>query len=137
MLSRVAQRVYWLGRYMERVENTARIINVNSNLLFDLPHGTSIGWRTLIEVFDNEEKFLEKHSTFDERSVMRYLLADNTSPCSLLHSLQIARGNARTTREILPAEAWEHVNDLHLYLKDNLADGLGRKNRFYLLQNGP
>jgi len=135
MLSRVAQRVYWLGRYIERVENIARIINVNSNLLFDLPHGTRLGWRTLIEVFDNEENFLEKHNDFDERSVMRYLLADKYSPCSLNYSLQQARENARTTREILPSEAWEHVNDLHLFLKDNLADGLARKNRFYLLQN--
>ena len=134
MLARVAERVYWFGRYMERVENIARIINVNSNLLFDLPTGTSIGWKTLMEIVGSEQDFLNKYSNYDERSVMRHLIADQSNPSSLVSSLKQARENARTTREILPTETWERVNKLHLFVIDTIADGLARKNRFYMLQ---
>jgi uncharacterized alpha-E superfamily protein len=50
MLSRVAERIYWLGRYMERSENIARLVNVNSNLLLDLPAGVRVGWGSLIDI---------------------------------------------------------------------------------------
>lgn len=134
MLARVAERVYWFGRYMERVENIARIINVNSNLLFDLPAGTNIGWKILIEIVGSEQEFLQKYSNYDERSVMRHLISDPANPNSLVSSLNQARENARTTREILPTEAWERVNKLHLFVKESIADSLARKNRFFMLQ---
>lgn len=134
MLSRVAQRLYWFGRYVERVENTARIINVNSNLLFDLPSGARIGWQSLVDITGSNENFLENHSNYDERSVMHHLIADPTNPSSIVSCLVAARENVRTTREILPTEIWECTNDLYLSVKDSVADGLGRKKRFILLQ---
>lgn len=134
MLSRVAQRLYWFGRYMERVENTARIINVNSNLLFDLPSGTRIGWKSLVDITGSNENFLENHSNYDERSVMHHLMADPTNPSSIISCLQSARENVRTTREILPSEVWECLNNLYLSVKEGINDGMGRKNRFAILQ---
>ncbi len=135
MLSRVAQRVYWFGRYMERAENIARIINVNSNLLFDLPKGTRISWYTLVEILGSQSDYSDRHTVADERSVMKYLIADQTNNSSLITTLKLARENVRTTREILPANAWEHINDLYLLLENGVAEGVSRKNRYSFLQD--
>ena len=134
MLSRVAYRLYWLARYIERAENTARIINVNSNLLFDLPRGTRISWKTLVEIFGAEALYSSRHSHFDERSIMRFLIIDDAYPSSIINCLSMARENARTTKEILPTEAWEKINELYLVAKEDLNSGLARKNRYDLLQ---
>ena len=50
MLSRVAERTYWFGRYMERIENTARLMTVNAQLLLDLPRGVRLGWESLVDI---------------------------------------------------------------------------------------
>ncbi len=119
---------------MERAENTARMVNVNSNLLFDLPRGTKISWSTLVDTIGSNAAFSEHYSNFEERSVIKFLLSDSTSPSSIFSSLRHARENARTTREILPSEAWECINELYLYVKDEAATNLARKDRYYLLQ---
>lgn len=134
MLSRVAHRLYWLARYIERTENTARTINVYSNLLFDLPTGTKISWKTLIDITGSESMYLENYSSFDERSVMKFLISDTKNPSSILSCLQLARENARTAREILPAESWEKLNELHLVAIEDINKGLGRKQRYESLQ---
>ncbi len=134
MLSRVAERVYWLGRYMERCENTARLVNVNSNLLLDLPRGVRVGWGSLIDISGTEEYFNQETDKADERAVMRFLLIDRSNPASLLNSLNWARENARITREIIPSEAWELVNDLYLDLKENANRLLVRRDRNRLLR---
>lgn len=135
MLSRVAQRVYWIGRYIERSENVARFVNVNSNLLFDLPSGTRLGWEILIEILGSQEDYKARYKHADERSVMKYLLSDRSNPSSLVSTVYSVRENMRTTREILPADAWEQINDLYYSIKNGIADGLGRKKRYNLLQD--
>ncbi len=134
MLSRVAQRVYWIGRYIERAENIARFVNVNSNLLFDLPPGTRLGWHIIIDILGSEHDYHVKHNTADERNVMKYLLSDRSNPSSLMSTVHMVRENMRTTREILPADAWEQINNLYYNIKNGIAEGLGRKKRFTLLQ---
>lgn len=134
MLARVAERIYWLGRYMERSENTARIVSVYSNLLLDLPKGTRIGWKTLIDIVGGNEHFKEKFQHADERSIIRFLLADTDNPVSILSALSMARENARTTREIIPSEAWEQINNLYLYTKESVTKGIARNERYRLLQ---
>ncbi|MGH6636847.1 MAG: alpha-E domain-containing protein [Gammaproteobacteria bacterium] len=129
MLSRVAERVYWLGRYIERAENTARLVNVHTHLLLDLPRTTQVAWRALIEIIGMVETFNERFQHGDERNVVKFLLADQANPFSVLSSLAMARENARTAREILPSEVWEAVNDLYLYAKDNAASGIMRSGR--------
>ena len=135
MLSKVAYRLYWLARYIERAENTARFINVNSNLLFDLPVGTKIGWKTLIDITGSEELFQQLYTKFDERSIMKFLISDKRNPSSIISSLGQARENARTTREILPTESWEKINELYYSTIEEISKGTGRKIRFTLLQN--
>lgn len=63
MLSRVAQNIYWMSRYLERAEDTARIINVNTNLLLDLPRNTTFGWLPLIYIVSAQEQFSKKIRT--------------------------------------------------------------------------
>lgn len=135
MLSRVAQRVYWFGRYMERAENIARLINVNSNLLFDLPVGAKISWGTLVEILGSHEDYSKSHTVIDERSVMKYLISDESNDSSLIATLKLARENVRTSREILPSNTWEHINKLYILVENGVSEGISRKNRYSFLQD--
>ncbi|MBU2885028.1 alpha-E domain-containing protein [Gilvimarinus agarilyticus] len=134
MLSRVAERVYWMGRYMERCENVARLVDVNTKLLLDLPRGVSVGWGTLIDISGGSDFYRRDLDSADERAVMRFLLADQNNPSSLISSITCARENARITREIMPSEVYTLVNDLYLYLKERLPKGIARGERQALLE---
>jgi uncharacterized alpha-E superfamily protein len=120
MLSRVAERVYWMARYLERVENTARLINVHHALLLDLPSEANIGWGPLLDILGCREAFDSSAANSDSDSVQGFIAADMANPSSLLSSLQQARENARTTRELVPTEGWRAVNQLHLYAREKL-----------------
>lgn len=133
MLSRVAERIYWLGRYMERGENTARLVNVNSNLLLDLPSGVRVGWGSLIDISGTGEYFKRDTELADEKTVVNFMLADKNNPASLMNSLSFARENARITREIMPMEAWELVNDLYHYIRDSADKITSRRDRGIIL----
>ena len=136
MLARVAENMYWMSRYVERAENMARLVNVNANLLLDLPRGIAPGWRPLITIVGADEAFEAKYGDADdENRVMRFLLADPENPQSIISSLRWARENARTFRDVVPREAWQEINALHLYAKDNLASGLTKRGRFDFLAN--
>ncbi len=134
MLARVAERIYWLGRYMERCENTARLVNVNSNLLLDLPSGVRVGWGSLIEISGTEDYFYRGDVlSADEKTVVYFLLADKNNPASLINSLCSARENSRITREIVPMEAWEIINDLYHFIRDRAEKVGSRRDRNLIL----
>ncbi|EMR12276.1 hypothetical protein MPL1_11193 [Methylophaga lonarensis MPL] len=133
MLSRVAERVYWLARYLERVENTARLINVHTNLLMDLPADVEVGWFTLVTIFDGELFFHASYDEINENNVMHFLLADENNAISLINSLSALRENARTSLDILPEETWEQVNELYLLVKSELSAISNRRRRQKLL----
>ena len=132
MLSRVAERMYWFGRYVERAENTARLINANTSLVMDLPRMKHI-WGSLISITGYEVPFAHRFSVNDERNVIKFLLEDPA--CSIRSSVMMARENARTSREMMPNEAWEKVNELHLYLAKNIEKGLKRDGRHAFIQD--
>lgn len=129
MLSRVAERMYWFGRYIERTENTARLVNVNANLLLDMPVVVKHVWDSLINITGNADNFFEKYEKAEERNVIRYLLADESNFGSLVCSIRMMRENIRTTREIMPSEVWEHINGFYLYARSDVQKALGRKGR--------
>jgi len=135
MLSRVAERIYWMARYIERAENTARMINVNTNLLLDLPKKVTLGWQPLIEITGSKKSYDDLYAETNERNVVKFLIADTKYPGSLIISLSAARENARTIRDIIPREAWEKVNDLYLKTKNHLPQALARRNRYEFLNN--
>jgi uncharacterized alpha-E superfamily protein len=133
MLSRVAERVFWLARYIERVENTARMVLVHSNLMYDLPKKIDMCWYRLIELTSSEELFAKLYDNKIEKSVMQMLLVEPNNPASLMSSLKSARENIRTTRDILPKETWNQINQLHLLLRSRESDVQTRSKRNALM----
>ncbi len=133
MLSRVAERVYWQARYLERIENTARLLDVFSTLLMDLPKGTKLGWHSLVHITGTHEIFDATGRQPIERNVMKFLLSEDNG-ISIINMLAAARENARTTREIMPTEAFEQINELYFYAKENLAQGVSRGPRHQLFE---
>ena len=131
MLSRVAERMYWMGRYIERAENTTRLISVNTNLVMDMPRGNHI-WPSLIKIAGAEEGFKQRFTKVDERNVIKFLLDDEFN--SVAAFIRMARENARTTREILPNEAWVLINELSLFIKNKKNQGIKRDGRHKFLQ---
>ena len=134
MLARVVENVYWLSRYLERAENTARIIGVNTNLLLDLPGGIAPGWLPLVDISGNRAEFDAKGTKGEERDVVNFLIADKQNPGSICSSLTAARENARTLREILPTEAWELLNEFFAAFTKDLATGTTKRTRFEFLK---
>lgn len=133
MLSRVARRIYWMARYIERAENTARLVNTYHFLLLDLPRGTQVGWDALPLITGGYSLFEERYQRHDERNTVKFLLADNTNPGALINSISYARENCRTSREVLPGQAWEQINELQLYANAHVSDALPRRGRFDFL----
>lgn len=133
MLSRVAERLYWTARYLERAENTARLVRVFSYMMLDLPSGVGIHWRQLIDISGAPEQYDKKYRTSGERNVIKFMLLDSENPGSLFSSLSAARENVRTTRDLVPSEGWEHVNELFLFAKKKLAGKTLAKDRYEFL----
>lgn len=135
MLARVAETLFWMSRYLERAENMARLINVNANLLLDIPKKTTVGWEPLIDITGTRETYLESNENFEERSVLKYLMSDTSSPVSIVNLLACARENARTIRDVIPREAWEQINALNYFAKDQVSSGLSKRGRFSYLKD--
>ncbi|KAA1294533.1 MAG: alpha-E domain-containing protein [SAR202 cluster bacterium] len=126
MLSRDAEHFYWLSRYVERAENTARILNVNVELMLDFPGDKSSMWKPLIEITGMEKVFIEKYQEFDEINSVKFLSDDKENPNSILSSLIMAQYNARPIRNNLPRSSAEQLN---LILKDFINDMASTKSR--------
>ena len=133
MLSRVAERVYWFGRYLERVESMARLIQVYTGLLFDLPRDTGISWHNLVIASGSHAEYNRRFTVQDEKRVVKFLLEDLSNPSSLASSLRMVRENIRTTRDMLPPESWELVNEFQIFVNENMAQGLSRRYRHEFL----
>ncbi|TVP90619.1 MAG: alpha-E domain-containing protein [Pseudomonadaceae bacterium] len=129
MLSRVAENIYWLARYLERAEDTARLLGVTSNLLLDLPRSTKLGWEEIIAITGNDALFDEHYETRDEASVLNFMCGDTRYSGSILSSLAAARENLRTTRDVIPREIWEEVNQLYLSVKEQVENGITPRRR--------
>ena len=134
LLSRVAENLYWAGRYLERAEDTARIVREHTNLLIDLPLRAPVTWEPLLAVVGERSDFDERYQRADEASILKYLIGDPDHPGSVLNSIGQTRENLRTTREVLPREAWTAVNDLYLYMVSNHTDGVARRSRSRFLE---
>ena len=134
LLSRVAETLYWTARYVERAENTARIIMVNANLLLDLPKGISPGWEPILKITGSSGQFLESHTEITERNVVKFLISDRKNPSSIYSSLSIARENLRTARAIFPQGAWEILNDLYYFVDEKKTQGWSQKGRYEYLK---
>ncbi|MBN7795540.1 alpha-E domain-containing protein [Parahaliea mediterranea] len=129
MLSRVADRLYWMARYLERAEDTARLVASYHMLIMDIPRGSELGWDVLLRILDAEPQFYSRFRVPNEQNVVKFLLADMDNHGSVACSIRYARENVRTTRDVLPEETWEKVNELHLYSRELAEKSVGRRNR--------
>jgi uncharacterized alpha-E superfamily protein len=129
LLSRVADNVYWGARYMERADDTARVVRSFTEVLLDLPVGVASSWEPLLAIVGGREQFDAGHARANESDIVRFLVADPANFGSVVSSVAQARENLRTTREILPRDAWQTVNDLYLYTQRDAESGVDRRTR--------
>lgn len=118
MLSRVANSVYWMHRYIERAENYARFMNVNFNLALDLPPNVNQQWEPLLTATADTELFSKYYDQSTRENVIQFMTFDKRNPNSILSCLSYARENARTIREVISKEMWEHLNSFYLMFRD-------------------
>src|SRR6185295_1357846 len=117
LLSRVADAVYWMARYIERAENVARYIGVNLSLQLDLPGDPSQHWQSLIETSGDTEVFAKRHGAATQYNVISFLTFDPENPNSIFSCLRAARENARSIRETISSEMWEQLNSMYLQVQ--------------------
>jgi uncharacterized alpha-E superfamily protein len=116
MLSRTADHLFWMARYMERAENTARMLDVNyqTSLLPQSADTVEQGWRGLLSISELTWSFSQKYSEVTPRNVMDFMVRDETNPSSIVSCLRAARENARAVRGALTTEVWETQNQTWL-----------------------
>jgi uncharacterized alpha-E superfamily protein len=117
LLSRVADAVYWMARYIERAENVARYIGVNLNLQLDLPLDPARQWQPLIDTSGDKEKFEARYGAATQGRVIEFLAYDQENPSSIFSCLRAARENARSVRETISSEMWAQVNSMYLQIQ--------------------
>ena len=123
MLSRVADSIYWMSRYVERAENVARFIDVNLQLMLDSPSGQDQQWEPLVATTGDHESFSERFGTPTQQKVIHFLAFDPENPNSIVACLRAARENARTVREIISSEMWLQLNKFYLRVNEAAAAG--------------
>jgi uncharacterized alpha-E superfamily protein len=122
MLSRVADALYWMTRYLERAENISRFVDVNWHLTLDQPRNGCQEWGALVRITGDTDLFLQAYNGFDQRSVLSFLMFDSAYAHSILSCLRAARENARSVREIISNDLWEQVNDFYHLVVDASRD---------------
>jgi uncharacterized alpha-E superfamily protein len=114
MLSRVADSIYWMSRYVERGENVARFIDVNLQLMLDAPSGEGQQWEPLVNTTGDHGEFTKRHGKATQQNVIQFLTFDAENSNSILSCVRAARENARTIREIISSEMWLQLNKFYL-----------------------
>jgi len=125
VLSRTADHLYWMARYTERAENTARMLDVNyqTSLLPQSAAVSKVGWQGMLSISELMPAYQARHGEVDPQRVMHFMVNDESNPSSILACLRAARENARAVRGSLTTEAWETQNQTWLELNRMLAVG--------------
>ncbi|HEY6169138.1 MAG TPA: alpha-E domain-containing protein [Verrucomicrobiae bacterium] len=132
MLSRVADSIYWMSRYVERAENVARFIQVNLQLMLESAQGQDQQWLPLVNTTGDHEEFQERFGKATQENVIQFLTFDTENPNSIISCLRGARENARTVREIISSEMWLHLNRFYLMVNSAAANkDLGSAYEFF------
>lgn len=129
MLSRVAESLYWTSRYIERIENVARLVAVNGYLTLDLP-STLDQWSPLVDALGGRDLLSERYAAPTSENVVRFLTYEEDNPSSILSSVAAARSNARSVREFITLEMWEQINRLYLRIGSAAQVGLSSQEWF-------
>jgi uncharacterized alpha-E superfamily protein len=118
MLSRVANSIYWLNRYIERAENVARFLDANYHMALDIPDGASDQWQPLINTTGDHELFKELYGETSREKAIEFLVFERNNPNSIFSCVRAARENARSVREYISSEMWEQLNSFYLMINN-------------------
>jgi uncharacterized alpha-E superfamily protein len=130
LLSRVADSLYWAARYLERADDTARLVWGYTEGIVDLPTSVNSSWEPLLATTGTQAPFDAQYGPgAGEREIVSFLLADSVNPSSVLSSIVQARENLRSCRDVIPQFAWTVLNDLYLYALEHDRDGVERRAR--------
>lgn len=132
MLSRVANSIYWMTRYLERAENVARFVNVNINLTLELGVELSDQWESLVSITGDRQPFRERYDRATRDNIQRFLMFDVDNPNSVAACLRLARENARSIRESLPAELWEELNKFYHIVRGTDPEAVAQETHDFL-----
>jgi len=133
LLARVAERLYWGARYCERAEDTARVIRAFNDQFVDFPVSAGMRWEPLAAITGTPIEVPADATDLGESAVLHSLIADRANPSSIASSVEAARENLRTTREVVPREAWAAVNQLARLARAESPHATGRQTRDWFL----
>lgn len=128
MLSRTADHLYWMARYIERAENMARVLDVtyNMSLVPNAAISEAALWLPALEISGNVEAYDEVHDDYTAAGVIHYLAMDINNPSSIYNTLRSARENARSVRVAMTSETWENINALWLEFEQFIGQDLAK-----------
>lgn len=115
LLARFAENIYWLARYLERIENVARMLDINETYARDNPDGPE--GKRVLDLYDDFERFSESYETSDPKSVLSFYVTDRGNPTSIISCITNARENARSVRHLVSTEMWTQINILHGHIR--------------------
>ena len=116
LLARFAENIFWMARYMERVENLARILDVNESFARD--RSGVQDWLPMVQLHNDEEEFSKRHNQATADAVVNFYIIDRANLNSILYSVWAARENARSVRHLLSIEVWSQINVFYNYVRD-------------------
>lgn len=134
MLSRVADSIYWMARYIERAENLARFMDVTLNLILDQPEGADQQWAPLVYTTGDQEWFDEHYPAPTSENVIQFLTFDRRYPNSIVSVVSYARENARTIRETISSETWEQINEFYHFVNEAIGSFRSAEEGFEFFQ---
>jgi uncharacterized alpha-E superfamily protein len=118
VLSRVADSLYWINRFVERAENISRFLEVSEAMSLDNPSSNAEPWLPLIDASGDRQLFDQSYPHRSAQDVRVFLLLDRNNPNSIVSCIANARENARQIRDVISTEMWEHINELFWSLQD-------------------
>ena len=133
MIARIAECCFWLGRYLERAESTARVLQMTGQLALDAELPAEQCWTSVLTIFGERHAFATRHGEGAEgegEAVQTFMTWEEENGSSLVHTLCAARDNARTIREVVSRDCWEVINELYLWLVGDAGREEYQRSRF-------
>lgn len=128
MLGKTAGGLFWMCRYLERAENTARLLEAGWHMALTRSSNGSNEWQSIVSTAGMTPSFEEKHDTYDAAKVIDFLLRDRDNASSVMSAVDLARTNARMVRTALSSEVWESTNDCWMSLRADMARPITDRN---------
>jgi uncharacterized alpha-E superfamily protein len=134
MLGKTAGGLYWMFRYLERSENTARLVDAGFRIALTHSSVAEDEWKSIVSTTGEKAAFAERHDHYTSANVVDFLLRDTTNPASVISMIEAARTNARMVRTALTREVWEATNECYMTLRSVLGQPIATRDLPQILQ---